>query len=307
MRYKNITLILILLTITGLSSLAACSASAPPPQFDVTSLTIKPKQVMIGETAFITSEIANSGGSAGIYNAVLTVDGSKVESKAVSLAQGSTETVTFSLSKDKAGTYKIAVGDSSSSFTVNPKMVSEPIELKYDDGQANDYLGVDKPCTGYLIDFVPPSIPFTINTVRIFGLIYGGHGFIINDIDMQIWDKDKKVIYKTTVDKGSYPLLAYLPSDIEKQGGWADIHIPDVKVEGNFYIHVYTGTSTGQGFRMGADDNGQNTHSDVTVRDTGGVDNLASSWPYPKSRWFGDKSRVNWMVRVSGTAWITEQ
>jgi hypothetical protein len=306
-RYKNLTLILILLTITVISSLAACSSPPPPPQFDVTSLTIKPKQVLIGDTATITAEIANTGGSAGIYNAILTVDGSRVSSKAISLAQGSTDTVTFSLSKDKAGAYKIAVGDSSSIFTVNPKMASKPSELKYDDGFATDYLGVDKPCTGYLIDFVPPSSPFTINTVRIYGLIYGGHGFIINDIDVQIWDKDKNVIYKTTIDKDSYPLLAYLPADIEKQGGWAEIHIPDVKVDGNFYIHAYTGITTGQGFRMGADDSGQNAHSDVTVRDAGGVDNPAATWPYLKSRWFGDKSRVNWMVRVSGTSWITEQ
>jgi hypothetical protein len=214
--------------------------------------------------------------------------------------------VTFSLSENKAGSYKIAVGDSSSILTVNPKKVSKPTELKYDDGQANDYLGVDKPCTGYLVEFVPPSIPFTIDTVRIFGLFYGGHGFIINDLDVQIWDKDKKVIYSTTADKSAFPLLAYIPSDIEKQGDWADVHIPDIKVDGSFYIHVYTGVTTGQGFRMGADDK-LNTHSDVTIRDTGGTDNFAPTWPYSKARWFGDKSRVNWMVRVSGTEWITEQ
>ena len=282
-RYRKTALILMLLTITGISSLSACSSvSAPSAQFDVTSLTIKPTQITIGETTSITAQIANSGGGVGIYSAVLTVDGTKADSKTVSLSPGSTETVTFSLSENKAGSYKIAVGDSSSILTVNPKKVSKPTELKYDDGQANDYLGVDKPCTGYVVEFVPPSIPFTIDTVRIFGLFYGGHGFIINDIDVQIWDKDKKVIYSTTAD------------------------IPDIKVDGNFYVHVYTGVTTGQGFRMGADDK-MNTHSDVTIRDAGGRDNLAPTWPYSKARWFGDKSRVNWMVRVSGTEWITEQ
>jgi hypothetical protein len=306
-RYIKTALSLILLAITGISSLAACSAPPPPAQFDVTSLTIKPKQVLIGETATITALITNSGGSAGIYNAVLTVDGSKVTSKAVSLVQGSTETVTFSLSKDKSGTYKIMIGDSSSSLTVNPRMALKPTELKYDDGNPNDFLGVDKPCTGYVISFVPPSIPFTVSTVRIYGLVYGGHGFMINDINVQIWDEEKTVVYSATVDRKAYPLLAYLPADIEKQGGWANIDIPDVNVDGNFYIHVYTGTTTGQGFRMGADDNGQNTHSDVTVRNPEGVDNFVPTWPYPKARWFGDKSRVNWMVRVLGTSWITEQ
>lgn len=306
-RYRKNALILMLLAITGISSLSACSSvSTPPAQVDVTSLTIKPTQITIGETTSITAQVVNSGGSIAIYNAVLTVDGTKADSKTVSLSPGSTETATFSLTEDKAGSYKIAVGDSSSVLTVNPKMVSKPTELKYDDGQANDYLGVDKPCTGYLVDFVPSSIPFTINLVRIYGLIYGGHGFIINDIDVQIWDKDKKVVYSTTVDKGAFPLLAYLPSDIEKQGGWADIHIPDIKVDGSFYIHVYTGVTTGQGFRMGADDK-LNTHSDLTIRDTAGTDSLAPTRPYSKARWFGDKSRVNWMVRVSGTEWISEQ
>ena len=55
---------------------------------------------------------------------------------------------------------------------------------------------------------------------------------------------------------------------------------------------------------MGADDKMNNTHSDLTIRDNGG-DSIATIWPYASSKWFGDKSRVNWMVRVSGTAWIT--
>ena len=188
----------------------------------------------IGATTSITAQVENPGGSTGIYNAVLTVNGTKVDSKALSLSPGSTDTATFSLSEDKAGTYKIAVGDSSTTLTVNPKMVSKPVEIKYDDGQANDYLGVDKPCTGYLISFEAPSNPFTIDTVRIFGLIYGGHGFIIKDIEVQIWDKDKKVVSSTMVDKGAFPLLAYIPTDIEKQGAWADIHIPETKVTRNF-------------------------------------------------------------------------
>jgi hypothetical protein len=306
-KYKTTALLLILLTISVISSLAACSAPVPPAQFDVTSLTIKPKQVMLGETATITALITNSGGSAGIYNVVMTVDGSKVNSKAISLDPGSAETVTFSLSKDKSGTYKIMIGDSSSSLTVNPKMALKPTDLKYDDGNANDYLSLDKPCTGYAVNFAPTSIPFTINTVRVYGLIYGGHGFQIKDIELLLCDENNKTLYSTLIDKDEFPLLAYLPEHMENRGGWADVAIPDIKVNGNFYVHVYTDITTGQGFRMGADDSVLNTHSDVTVRDTGGVDNLVSPWPYPKARWFGDKSRVNWMVRVSGTSWITEQ
>jgi hypothetical protein len=306
-KYKNTALVIISGVLTWIAFVSGCSAALPPAQFDVTSLTIKPKQVTIGEPASIIVQVGNSGGSTGIYSATLSVNGTKVDSKTVSLSPGATDTVTFALSEDKAGTYNITVGGSNLILTVNPKMVSKPVEVGYDDGQANDYLGVDKPCTGYLISYDPPSIPFTIDTVRIFGLIYGGHGFMIKDIEVQIWDKDKKVVGSAIADKGAFPLLAYLPSDIEKQGAWANVRIPDTKVTGPFYVHVYTGVTTGQGFRMGADDEMGNTHSDVTIRDSGGSDSVASSWPYPSSRWFGDKSRVNWMVRASGTAWITEQ
>ncbi|MBN1374527.1 MAG: hypothetical protein JXA01_00070 [Dehalococcoidia bacterium] len=285
----------------------ACSEPAAPAILDVTSLTIKPSEVTIGDTFNVTAQITNSGSGTGIYNAVLTIDGSKVNTKALSIAPGAIETVIFSLSKNKAGTYKIAIGDRVASLTVNPKLSAQPTELKYDDGFATDYLTVDKPCTGYLVSFDPPSNPFTINSASIFGLIYGGHGFLINDIDLHILDKDMKTIYSTKIDKDEFPLLAYMPSNIEKQGAWASVHIPDIKVNGRFFVQVYTGTTTGQGFRMGVDDQLNSTHSDITIRDSAGADSISTDWNYPIARWFGDKSRVNWMIRVSGFDWITEE
>jgi hypothetical protein len=56
---------------------------------------------------------------------------------------------------------------------------------------------------------------------------------------------------------------------------------------------------------MGADDSAVNSHSELTVRD-GSVDIVLDGWPYWRKDsaghdlWYGDKSKVNWMVRVVG-------
>ena len=284
----------------------SCSKPAVPAQFDISAFIVQPQQATIGDTISASVQVTNSGASDGIYETVLTIDGKRADSKAVSLSPGASNTVSFSIPANKAGTFKVGIGDLASTVTVNAKRASKPTELKYDDGTARDFLSVDKPCTGYIISYTPPGGQFTIDTVRIYGLIYGGHGFIIPDIELRVMDKDKKVLYSGAVDKSEFPLLAYLPTDIEKQGGWVDVDIPDTTVNGTFYIQVYTGVSTGQGFRMGADDSVKNTHSDVTVRNSAGIDNVSLTWPYPISSWFGDKSNVNWMIRVSGWEWTTE-
>lgn len=306
--YKNDIIILLLVASTLVAIISSCSSPASVAKFDVTSVTVSPPQVPVGKTFMVTAEITNIGNATGIYNAVLAIDGFKKESKAVSIAAGASDTVKFLLSINKSGTYNIAVGNNSQTVQIIPKGSEQKTELKYDDGFANDYLTVDKPNTGYLVDFIPPSGMFTISEVKICGLIYGGHGFIIRDMYLQIWDKESKVIYQDKIEKEQFPLLAYLPSDIENQGRWASMHIPDVEVTGKFYIHVHTGTTTGQGFRMGADDSVPNMHSNVTVRNSNNeLDSISDKWNYPISRWFGDKSRVNWMIRVSGTSWITEE
>ena len=307
MKYGKFVLVPVLIATLGIIAATACSAPVPPAQFDVSSLNVQPKQVLIGETFKVSAEITNTGGTPGFYNAVLIVDGEKVNSKTISVSQGSTEMVTFLSSRDKAGTYKIAIGNSSISYTVNPKMSSQSIELKYDDGKVDDYLALDKPITGYLIRYDPPTNPFTINSVKIFGLIYGGHGFMIRDVILEIWDEAKTVIYETEVDTSAFKLLAYLPSDLENQGAWATVSIPEIKVEDTFYINVFTGTTTGQGFRIGVDDIVNSKYSDMTIRDGNGKNSVSTTWNYPVSRWFGDKSRVSWMIRVSGIEWKTEE
>lgn len=304
MRNEKILVARLLLLVTAVIVPAACTSTQSSARFEVTSLGIKPAEITVGETASISADVTNIGGAGGTFFATLSVDGTRTATKDINVAPGATETVTFQLSKDEAGTYDIVVGGRSAKLTVKSELTAKQVELKYDDGVAKDCLSLVKPATGYSVGFVSPPYPFSITKVRVFGLVYGSPGYDIGNSDLQICDKDNKVIYSMAFPGDEFPLRRRLGDNIDSTGGWADIDIPDVKVQGKFSIHIYTGITTGQGFRMGAASNSINTQSDVTVRDDNGVDNIAPKWPYSVAPWFGDRSRVNWMVRVVGNTMV---
>jgi hypothetical protein len=285
----------------------------PLAKFKITSLDIKPTEINAGEKASISAQVVNTGSVEGVYSAILFVDSEKIGEKDITVAPGSTQTVTFPISKDTAGVYKVGIGDNeigigekSATLTVNPKLIAKQIELKYDNGLAKDCLSLVKPATGYLVSFVSPPNPFTVSNVRVFGLVYGSPGYRIGPSDLQIWDKDGKVLYTTPFPGNQFPLRTRLGDNLDSTGTWVDVEIPNVKVEGNFYINIYTGIATGQGFRLGAEDIGQNTHCNVTIRGDNGADSIATSWPYSIAYWYGAKSSVHWMLRVVGNVMIPQ-
>jgi hypothetical protein len=310
MRYKKRLMAVLLMAAITIVIPVACQSPAAPVtggQFSVTSLKIKPAEVTTGDNVNVTAEITNSGGMLGYYTAKLIVDGTKIQEKDIELDPGSSQTVTFAFSKTEPGSYKIGVGSMSTTLVVKPAMVAKETELKHDDGLARDFLSLNKPNTGYLVKFTAPSDPFVIDTVSVYGLIYGGHGFLIRDVEIRILDADNNILYTTSIPGKSFPLLAYILSDIETRGAWVDIHVPYVKVTGDFSVHVYTGSTEGQGFRMGADDSEVNTNSEVTIRNDAGDDTLAPNWPYNAAKWNGVKTHVNWMVRVTGNSMVPKE
>jgi hypothetical protein len=300
---KTILLATLLMMLTGASLLAACKVAAPP-SFDVVSIDLKATTISPGEKTSVSATVQNIGGTKGVYSAALYIDGTKKQTNDILLAPGATDSTSFTIQEDKPGSHKISVGDRSVTLTVKANLTPHPMDLRYDSGQATDFLALIKPNTGYVVDFVPPSDTFIINKVQIYGLIFGGRGFTIRDIEVQIWDKDKKVLNTTSFPGKKFPLITYISTNFDKLGDWVEVYIPDVQVAGKFYVHVYAGLDTGQGFRMGADQSVPNVHSDITTRDAAGVDNFSETWPYGISYWYGDKSRVNWMVRASGNAML---
>jgi hypothetical protein len=177
------------------------------------------------------------------------------------------------------------------SLSITPTKTSTPtpltVELKYDDGTRRDSLSTTG---GHIVDYSPPSTPFTITKIRIAGVLSSSAtGITGKTFDLQILDKDLKVLYSET-----YPYTKFTTSVT-----WVEFEIPNIEVADKFYVHLYT-ESPRFGLHIGADDSVINEHSDVTIRNDDTISILAA-WPYSSTLWFGDKSKVNWMIRVTGT------
>ncbi len=177
-----------------------------------------------------------------------------------------------------------------------PTLAPKEAELKYDDGQARDSISTASPSFGgHIVDFSPPAITFfTIKKIRIAGLLSSdAEGVEGKTFDLQILDKNLKVLHSAT-----YPYTEFqanVPT-------WVEFEVPNIEVADKFYVHMYT-DSPYPGLHIGADDSVVNQHSDVTVR-TAEKATILAKWPYTPSLWFGDKSKVNWMIRVTGTAML---
>jgi hypothetical protein len=89
-----------------------------PAAFTISSLNISPIEVAPNDKVTIGVSVTNTGGIKGDYTVVLNINGVKEAENSVTVAAGSSQTVTFSVAKDKAGSYSVAVGGQSGSFTV---------------------------------------------------------------------------------------------------------------------------------------------------------------------------------------------
>jgi len=112
-------LLLVALIIAALM-LPACPADddGEPAAFSLTNLSIAPGEVEPDETVTISASVANTGGSQGSYSAVLKIDGVQEATKSVSIAAGSSKSVTFSVTREDAGSYAVTIGSLSGSFAV---------------------------------------------------------------------------------------------------------------------------------------------------------------------------------------------
>jgi len=135
---KKGLLIAVLLTLLIISFGCKAPAEAPPPspgplpaaEFEVVSLNVMPPGVRVGETVSVTAEVKNTSDTEGTYAAILTIDGAEAGRKDITVAAGATETVTFSLVKDTPGTYKVAVGELSSTLTVKESAITTTYDLE---------------------------------------------------------------------------------------------------------------------------------------------------------------------------------
>lgn len=91
-----------------------------PATFSVSDLSIQPTSVEAKETVTITASVANVGGGEGTCTVVLNINGVKEAERAVSLGAGDSQDVSFSVSREEAATYSVAVDALTGEFVVVP-------------------------------------------------------------------------------------------------------------------------------------------------------------------------------------------
>ena len=91
-----------------------------PAKFEVSNLSISPREVKAGESVTISADIANLGRSSGSYTAILKINSSQVKTKALTLSAGESQVVSFTVVKESSGTYTVELGGLAGTFTVSP-------------------------------------------------------------------------------------------------------------------------------------------------------------------------------------------
>lgn len=81
------------------------------PQFQVDFLTVMPQEVAAGEEATVTVNIQNTRATEGTYHATLLVNNKVVEARDISLAAREGQTISFRITEDVPGIYKVEVGE----------------------------------------------------------------------------------------------------------------------------------------------------------------------------------------------------
>ncbi len=86
--------------------------------FVVSNLSIQPPEVRPNETVTITVSVTNTHHTWGIYSLVLKINGVKEAEKQANVDAGSTQNVSFIVSKKNSSRYSVFINGLSSSFTV---------------------------------------------------------------------------------------------------------------------------------------------------------------------------------------------
>ena len=225
------------------ATMAACSpqpatikeqpASQKPAEFEVGPITFEPPVVMVGDSVTATALVKNIGDVAGTYTAVLSVDGQEVDSKAIPVDPGSSQEVSFQLSKTTAGSYKLATGNSSTVLTVynwNPQTI------QYDDSDgvsAGIYVSGEN---GHIVHFTPPAKAFKIQKIKIFVSLYFLNTSYLdkNHFTLRIWDKEENKLLWSQ----DFPWRLFWGFF-----GWKEIEVPDIRVNDDFYIEIVTNSN----------------------------------------------------------------
>lgn len=126
----SFTMILFVMLATAGSACAArpTPAPSPPPQqapavFQISDLSVTPREVRVGEQVTVTVEVRNIGDTEGSYTVELKINDASEKSETVSVRPKSSSMVTFMVSRDNVGTYKISVDGMTKELVVKAKII----------------------------------------------------------------------------------------------------------------------------------------------------------------------------------------
>jgi len=298
MKYLTRPHAILLMLITLAAVLCACAQplQEQPAAFEMVSLGVAPSQVLDGQEATVTAQVANTGGLAGNFKAELTLNGEPVASRVIMILPGKIASLTFTVSPDKPGTYKIQLGSASATLTVKA-LEEREVELKYDNGVSQDALWAGYN-SGFLISFTPPAKPFILKKVSVCAGIYGvaweGKTF-----DLYILDSFYTPLFSRTYAIARIPVKGAFPY---REPSWVDFDIPPFNIENDFLVYLFTGTGKHKGIHVGVDDSVPNEHSDLASGRPPNLAPISIDTFYGSGFWYGDRSKVNWMIRATGSA-----
>jgi predicted outer membrane repeat protein/parallel beta-helix repeat protein len=114
------------LTVSEWFTFTTLGGVTPAAAFTSSDLIISPAEVASGETVAIGVLVTNTGDLAGSYQVTLEINGVAEETIEVTLDAGAGEVVSFTVSRDEAGSYSVLVDGLSGSFSVTEPDTSQP-------------------------------------------------------------------------------------------------------------------------------------------------------------------------------------
>jgi len=224
-------------------------------------IVISPLPVMAGQPINISMRIENTGNAAGVFMAELTINGTLVESRAVTLEPGNWARVEFQATLPTAGHYEIGIAPQTALVDIAER--KETLQLRSDNGvvdgcdvlagSTGDPGNMIQMVEGNMIRFAAPPGGYEINKINVFGNIksstydfdnnpiYGPGTWVYGEdiaaiepvnpyFTINIWDSRHNKLFSQDYSKS---LFSYIPQ-------WVSVEVPGIKVNGDFYIELVT-------------------------------------------------------------------
>lgn len=164
---------------------------------------------------------------------------------------------------------------------------SGTIELGHDQGRPAGSVFLERGY-GHAVSFSPPSIPWSIRTIRVHGSRFGNNTEAL-EFRVEIWGGNRSVL------SSPFPYTTFKTTP-----AWVGIDMVDLMTTGDFSIVIYTGSTAERGILISFDSGTENQHSDIVLGRSVVTDWNQVNWK-PITSTPPNKQRTSWMIRVVGS------